>query len=82
MKKLPETVRAAWADRDGYAVFATVDTAGNPNAINVGSVREYGDDTVVIADNYFKREHSLLTGLFAVTVCQTVPGLGANAKLR
>lgn len=63
MKNLPETVRAAWADRDGYAVFATVDPAGNPNAIYVGSVREYGDDTVVIADNYFhKTRTNILTG--------------------
>lgn len=63
MKNLPETVRAAWADRDGYAVFATVDPAGNPNAIYVGSVREYGDDTVVIADNYFhKTRANILAG--------------------
>jgi predicted pyridoxine 5'-phosphate oxidase superfamily flavin-nucleotide-binding protein len=63
MKKLPESVLTAWADRDGPAVFATVDQAGNPNAIYVGSVREHGDDTVVIADNYFhKTRANILAG--------------------
>ncbi len=36
-------------------MLATVDAAGVPNAIYASSVREYGDDTGVIADNYFKK---------------------------
>jgi predicted pyridoxine 5'-phosphate oxidase superfamily flavin-nucleotide-binding protein len=55
MKALPESVRTAWANREGPVVLATVDTTGIPNAIYASSVREYGDDTVVIADNYFKK---------------------------
>jgi hypothetical protein len=55
MKIFPEIVRTAWADREGPVVLATVDTAGIPNAIYASSVREFGDDTIVIADNYFKK---------------------------
>jgi uncharacterized protein len=63
MNVLPEIVRTAWANRDGYAVLATVDSAGVPNAIYVGAFKEYGDDTVVIADNYFhKTRANLLAG--------------------
>ena len=55
MKNLPESVRTAWANREGPIVLATVDAAGIPNAIYASSVREFGDDTVVVADNYFKK---------------------------
>ena len=55
MKIFPEIVRTAWADREGPVVLATVDTAGMPNAIYASSVREFGDDIIVIADNYFKK---------------------------
>lgn len=55
MKKLPEVVRTAWADREGPIVLATVDTAGVPNAIYASSVGAYGDDLVVVADNYFNK---------------------------
>ncbi|MDD3178814.1 MAG: pyridoxamine 5'-phosphate oxidase family protein [Opitutaceae bacterium] len=53
MKALPEIVRTAWVNREGSAVFATVDTAGMPNAIYVGCIGEYGDDIGVMADNNF-----------------------------
>jgi hypothetical protein len=33
MKILPESVRIAWANREGSVVLATVDAAGVPNAI-------------------------------------------------
>ena len=55
MKKLPESVRAAWAQREGPVVLATADAAGAPNAIYATCVQEYGDDTIVIADNYLKK---------------------------
>ena len=55
MPSLPEKVRAAWNDRDGAIVFATVDPKGVPNAIYATCVSLHGDDTVVIADNYFDK---------------------------
>lgn len=63
MKIFPEVVQTAWAHREGPAVLATVDPEGRPNAIYVGSIREYGDDTLVIADNYFhKTQANILAG--------------------
>jgi hypothetical protein len=63
MKTFPEVVRTAWANREGPVVLATVDAAGVPNAIYVGSVQIHGDDTVVIADNYFnKTRANILAG--------------------
>ena len=53
MPSLPEEVRSAWRDRDGAVVFATVDPKGVPNAIYVTCVSLHGDDSIVIADNYF-----------------------------
>lgn len=32
MISLPESVRIAWADREGPIVLATIDAAGVPNA--------------------------------------------------
>ena len=63
MKRLPEIVQTAWSNREGFAILTTVDSDGRPNAIYVGSVREYGDDTLVIADNYFhKTRANILAG--------------------
>ena len=63
MTCIPPSVLAAWANRDGYAVLTTVDSAGVPNAIYVGSLQLAGDDTVVIADNYFaKTRANILAG--------------------
>ena len=36
MSILPEHIRLAFADREGPAIFATVDPAGAPNAAYVG----------------------------------------------
>lgn len=55
MPSLPEEVKAAWNDRDGAAVFATVDPEGVPNAIYASCVNLYGDDRIVVADNYFNK---------------------------
>ena len=63
MKVFPEAVQSAWANREGPNVLATVDVDGHPNAIYASSVREYGDDTLVIADNYFnKTRANILAG--------------------
>ncbi len=63
MTCIPENVLAAWANRDGYAVLATVDQAGVPNAVYVGSLQLLGTDAVVIADNYFsKTRANILAG--------------------
>ena len=55
MKAFPAAVPAAWANREGPIVLATVDAAGIPNAIYANCAQPWGDDTIVIADNYFHK---------------------------
>ena len=63
MAPLPEAVQSAWQERKGPAIFATVNDSGAPNIIYVGCVRLYGDDTVIVADNYFdKTRANILAG--------------------
>ena len=53
--KIPEVVKEAWGKREGPAILATVDGTGVPNIIYVGAVGLYGDERLVIADNYFDK---------------------------
>jgi len=63
MKALPADVREAWEDRDGPVILATVSSDGVPNIIYVGCVGAFGDDRLVVADNYFdKTRRNLLAG--------------------
>ncbi len=52
---IPETVREAWTKREGPVVLATVDSEGLPNIIYATCVSLYGDERVVVADNYFDK---------------------------
>ncbi len=63
MTALPDSVRQAWEDRDGPAILATVNSDGVPNIIYVTCVGAFGDDRLVVADNYFdKTRRNLLVG--------------------
>mgnify|MGYP000966104059 CR=1 FL=1 len=63
MASLPESVLAAWQDRDGPAILATVSADGVPNIIYVTCVGAFGNDRLVVADNYFdKTRQNLLAG--------------------
>jgi len=63
MATLPESVCQAWEDREGPVILTTVDAAGSPNAIYATCVALYGDDTIVVADNYFdKTRKNILAG--------------------
>jgi predicted pyridoxine 5'-phosphate oxidase superfamily flavin-nucleotide-binding protein len=55
MASLPEAVIEAWKNRKGPAIFATVDEDDTPNVIYVGCLGTHGDDTLVVADNYFDK---------------------------
>jgi uncharacterized protein len=59
---IPETVRQAWAKREGPVVLATVNTEGRPNIIYATCVNLHGDDRLVIADNYFDKTRSNIKG--------------------
>jgi len=63
MPVLPEDVRKAWDDRKGPIVFSTVDQNAVPNAIYATCVNLFGEDSIVIADNYFdKTRNNILAG--------------------
>ncbi len=55
MAALPKSVLKSWKNREDAVVLATVDTKGMPNAIYATCVRLVGEDTLVVADNYFKK---------------------------
>ncbi|MCD6415565.1 MAG: pyridoxamine 5'-phosphate oxidase family protein [Planctomycetes bacterium] len=55
MTVLPEAVIEAWDNRKGPAIFTTVDEDGTPNVIYVGCCGRRGDDTLVVADNFFDK---------------------------
>jgi predicted pyridoxine 5'-phosphate oxidase superfamily flavin-nucleotide-binding protein len=72
MVALPEIVKEAWEAREGYPVFTTVDTSGQPNAIYVGAIGIYDDHTIVIAENYLnKTKANILSGSRASLVFLT-----------
>jgi uncharacterized protein len=63
MKALPESIRQAWEDRDVPLILATVSPCGTPNIVYVTCVGTFGDDRLVVADNYFdKTRRNLLAG--------------------
>lgn len=63
MPSLPQSAREAWDDRDGPVILATVGPNGTPNIIYVTCVGTFGDDRLVVADNYFdKTRRNLLAG--------------------
>ena len=55
MAELPAIVAKAWDDKEGPITFTTVDEDGMPNAIYATCVARYGEDMLVIADNYFDK---------------------------
>ena len=63
MAALPEIVTESFKDKQGPAVFTTVNKDGVPNSIYVNCVRIFSEDTFVIADNYFnKTRWNILAG--------------------
>ena len=55
MKKMPETVKKDWENREGAVVLSTVDRDGTPNSIYATCVGLYDDEMIVIANNYFDK---------------------------
>ena len=63
MSAIPELVAQAWKDRQGPIILTTVGQDGVPNSIYASCVSLYGNDTVVVADNYFdKTKSNILAG--------------------
>lgn len=63
MTALSERILQAWSGKQGPVVLATVDAKGTPNIIYATCVQLFGNDRVVVADNYFdKTRKNLLEG--------------------
>ncbi len=81
MAALPASVRQAWADRDGPVVLATVSRDGAPNVIYASCVAAFGDDALVVADNYFdKTRRNLLAGGRGSLLFRSKDGKAYQAK--
>jgi len=58
-----DAVKEAWGKREGPIVLATVGSDGTPNIIYATCVSLYGNDRVVVADNYFdKTRKNIMSG--------------------
>ncbi len=55
MAKLTKEILDAWNQRNGPVVLTTVAADGTPNAIYATCVGAFGEETLVVADNYFSK---------------------------
>ena len=55
MPNLPKEVSQAWDNRNDPIILTTVDHDGVPNSIYATCVNKFGEDTLVVADNYFDK---------------------------
>lgn len=60
--KIPEEVVAAWQRKQGPIVLTTVSSDGVPNSIYATCVALYGEERVVVADNYFDKTKKNIKG--------------------
>ncbi|MBN2809880.1 MAG: pyridoxamine 5'-phosphate oxidase family protein [Deltaproteobacteria bacterium] len=81
MAKIPEIVNQAWANREDRIILTTVDKDGVPNAVYITCVARYGEDLIVIADNYFdKTRKNILSGSKGSVLFITKEGKSYQAK--
>ncbi len=83
MTQLPDIVSQAWEQREGPIVLTTVDREGTPNAIYATCVSKFGEDTLVVADNFFnKTRANILAGSKASLLFVTKEGKSYQVKGR
>lgn len=81
MTALPKIVREAWINREGPVVLVTVSADGVPNAIYATCVGTFGDDRLVVADNYFdKTRRNILDGCRGALLFITKEGKAYQIK--
>jgi uncharacterized protein len=81
MPALPTNVREAWEHRDGPVVLATADETDGPNIIYVTCVGVFGDDRLVVADNYFdKTRRNILRGSKGALLFRSKDGKAYQVK--
>ncbi len=63
MPRVPQEVSQAWENRNGPVILATIDEVATPNIIYATCVGKFGDDKLVVADNFFnKTRRNILSG--------------------
>ena len=81
MAKLSEIVNEAWGNREEKIIFTTVDEEGTPNSVYITCTARYGEDLIVIADNYFdKTKKNILSGSRGSVLFITKDGKAYQAK--
>ncbi len=81
MADLSEVLQAAWKDREGPVILATVNEDRNPNVIYATCVSMFGTDKLVVADNYFKKTcENILTGSQGSILFMTKEGKAYQVK--
>ena len=75
MAMIPAAVKEAWARRQGAVILATTDGNGLPNVIYVTCVSLYGEEWLVVADNYFdKTRKNIVAGSKGAALFMTKEG--------
>jgi uncharacterized protein len=81
MANLPPEVRQAWENRVGPAILATVNPDGVPNVIYVTCVGKFGEERLLVADNYFdKTRQNVLSGSHGAMLFQSENGDAYQVK--
>ncbi len=81
MAKLPNTLLAYWTDRKAPVILTTVDATGMPNSIYATCASNFGEDKLVIADNYFnKTRMNLQNGTKGSILFMTSEGKAVQVK--
>ena len=81
MSKLPQSVNTAWINREERIIFTTVDENGIPNSVYITCTARYGEDLIVIADNYLdKTKKNILSGSKGSVLFITKDGTAYQAK--
>jgi uncharacterized protein len=78
---LPANVKEAWENREGPIVLTTVSGDGIPNAIYATCVSLFGDDAIVVANNYFaKTMENIKAGSNGSVLFKTAEGKAYQVK--
>ncbi|MFH1377478.1 MAG: pyridoxamine 5'-phosphate oxidase family protein [Planctomycetota bacterium] len=83
MALLNEIARKAWENRQGPCILTTVSPDGTPNSVYVTCVSQFGEDSVLVADNFFsKTRDNVKKGGIASLLYMSADGTAIQIKGR
>ena len=81
MTQMTAELLTAWNERNGAVILTTVNAAGMPNSIYATCCNNFGEDKLVVADNYFsKTRANLLNGTKGSILFMTNAGKAVQIK--